>query len=448
MRASYTAVDPVHSTLQKAVKDGNVLEKIKAFEMQAAAVQAELTPKLGGGNHMMSNRMQTATSSMQSTAHCTLSPAMVRSNPYPISPIPMQHESQHQSYIRSHRNRHVHPVQHRRDGHLAPMIGRQSRKGTHVLEPAHGDIILKRRTPSQRTVNDEDYSMTMMSSMAPTTSQNHHHRQHHRASASRSRHRQDKAHEKRSSSHNDHVRKKHAQKQKETSTNKTSTRSRWLIGRKETTTENGKQDISATKSGKTEKNKKKNNEKERVEALKKATSPDPKEEQVPTFDDNDVYDVPKTTTNNSIIAEAISPQFPARIDEENESDREEKNSEDGTNPPPTKDEEKLLQDPKCEIILTTNVERRSNKSKTHPRLQSIDGEILSKTDDDTRLVIYESLFFEKLSNFSLVSLVQLMITHIVLILMMKMMNIKVTEMFSSKILLWRMLFNSKPVSVQ
>ena len=48
MRTTYSAADRVHSTLQKAVKDGNVLEKIKAFELQAAAAaQADSTPKLG-----------------------------------------------------------------------------------------------------------------------------------------------------------------------------------------------------------------------------------------------------------------------------------------------------------------------------------------------------------------------------------------------------------------
>jgi hypothetical protein len=396
MRTSYTASDRVHSTLQKAVKDGNVLEKIKAFEMQAAAVQAGMTPKLGrgggnNGNNTMSNRMPIVTPSIPSTAHRTLSPTLLRPVQHPISPVPMQHELEQQQYGRPHRSRHVHPAQHHRDGHPGPMIGRQSRKGAHVLEPAHGDIILKRRTPSQKTVNDEDYSMTVMSSMALTASQGHHHRQHHhhRASASRSRHRQDAAHDKRSSSYHDHGHKKHAQKQKETTTtipssNKTNTRSRWLIGRKETTTENGKQDPPTTKSSKADKNKKKNNEKVKAESSKKATSPDPKGKVVSTSDQNRVYDVPTTTTNNQTKTEPISPELPSRIEEENESDREENK----TIHSQSKDEEK------CDTIVTTHVQRRTSQIKNRQKLVSTDGEIISKIEDDTRLVLDELFFFE------------------------------------------------------
>ena len=60
--SSFAASDRIHATLQKAVKDGNVLEKIKAFEMQAAAAA--------------SSRMQSVTSSIQSAAHRTFVPAV------------------------------------------------------------------------------------------------------------------------------------------------------------------------------------------------------------------------------------------------------------------------------------------------------------------------------------------------------------------------------------
>ncbi len=138
---------------------------------------------------------------MQTTAHRTLSPAIVHLVQHPISPIPLQ---QQQQSVRSSRGRHVHPVQHHRTGTQGPILSQESRKGAHVLEPAHGDIILKRRTPSQKTVNDEDYSITAISSMTMTASQGHHHRHHHRTSASRSRHRQEMIYDKRAPSHNHH----------------------------------------------------------------------------------------------------------------------------------------------------------------------------------------------------------------------------------------------------
>jgi len=400
MRASYTASDRVHSTLQKAVKDGNVLEKIKAFEMQAAAAQAESTSKLGGGvSNIINNRMQIVTSSIQSTAQRALSPAMVQPIQHPISPMPIQQElqqQQQQQYIRSHQGRYVHPVQHRHDGHLGPIIGRESRKGAHVLEPARGDIILRRRTPSQKTGNDEDYSIAAITSLALTPSQGHHH--HHRASVSRSRHRQETVPDKRSSSQHDNIHKKHQQKrkqkQKETTTsssNKTSTRRRWLKGRKETptetATENSKQDVSANKSSKKNKNKKKNTEKEKLESTKKATSPEPKGK---TSDNNRVYGVPNTTVNEQTKTEANSPSPPPppRIDEENESDREEeerKNTETETNHTSPKEEE-ITQHKECDTITTTNVERRPSKTKYHQKLSSTDGEVISKIDEDTRFV--------------------------------------------------------------
>ena len=434
MRTPYTASDRVHSTLQKAVKDGNVLEKIKAFEMQAAAVQAGMTPKLARSNLTMNNRIPAVTSSMQSIAHRTLSPTLARPIQHPISPVPIQHESppQQQQHGRSHRSRHVHPVQHRRDGHLGPMIGRESRKGAHVLEPAHGDIILKRRTPSQKTVNDEDYSMTMMSSMALTASHNHHSRQHHshhhRASASRSRHRQDGHHEKRSSSHHDHGHKKHAHKQKETTPSSSSSKvnpRRWLIGRKENSTENDKKDPPATKSSKPDKNKKKPNEKEKSESSKKATS-NAKDKAAPTPDPNRVYDVPTTTIDDQPITQPTSPKPPSRIDEENESEREEKSTENKTIYSPSKEEEK------CDNVALIQIQRRSSQPKAHPKLHSTDGEIISKIEDDTRFVLYQIIFKRTFLIFFLDILVLRMITHIVLNFSMTMMNAKVKEMFLLK----------------
>jgi hypothetical protein len=449
MRASYTASDRVHSTLQKAVKGGNVLEKIKAFEMQAAAAQAESIPKLGGGaSTNINNRMQSVTSPIPSAAHRALSPAMVHPIQQPMSPMPMQHESQQQQQqqcSRPHRNRYIHPVQNRRDGNLGPMTGHESRKGAHVLEPAHGDIILRRRTPSQKTVNDEDYTVTGISSMAVTASQGHHHRQHHhhRASASRSRHRQEVVHDKRSSSRHDNAHKKHQHKQKEpttSSSNKTSTCRRWLKGRKETSSEtpaeNDKQDASANKSNKNNKNKK-NNEKEKVESTKKATSPEPpKGKTSSTSDNNRVYGVPNTTVNEQGTAtEAISPQQPSRIDEENESEREEEKTIENKSNPTSPKEAEITQHKECN---TTKVERRPSKTtKYHQKLPSTNGEIISKIEDDTRFVGYQIFFFfqKKFSILFLDFLVQLMIMHIVLILMMMMMNVKVKEMFLSKNLL-------------
>ena len=401
IRTPYITSDRVHSTLQKAVKDGNVLEKIKAFEMQAAAAQAESAAKLGGSSGGINTRMQSTTSSVQSSTHRTLSPTMMHPLQHQISPMAMQHDSQ-QQYIRSHRNRYVHPAQHRRDGNLGPIAGRESRKGAHVLEPAHGDIILKRRTPSQKTVNDEDYSMTAASSMAITASQGHHPRQHHyhhRTSASRSRPRPESVHDKRPSNHHENVHKKHQQKQKEpitASSTKTSTRRRWLKGRKETPTEtiteSVKQDTLNSKSNKNNKNKKKNiekekeKEKEKVESTKKVTTPVSKGKTVsPSSDNNRVYGVPNTPVNEQTKFETTLSQPPSRIEEENESDREEKNIEMKKKQMSPKDED-LSQGKEYNTIVAPTVEQRPNKIKYQQKLSSTDGEILSKVEDDTRFV--------------------------------------------------------------
>jgi hypothetical protein len=351
----------VHGTLQKAVKDGNVLEKIKAFEMQAAAAaQAESAIKLGG-NSTINNRTQSVAQIIQSATHRTLSPPTLHRTPHPISPRPMQHESQQQQYIRSNRTRYVHPAQYRSDGNVGPLLGRESRKGAHVLEPAHGDIILKRRTPSQKTVNDEDYSITAISSMALTAPQGQHrqHHFHHRASASRSRHRQESVHDKRPTNNHESGHKKQ-QKQKEppppTSSTKPSTRRRWLKGRKETPTEtpteSAKQDAPATKSNKNKKNKK-NSEQEKLESAKKSTSPTPKGKTTPAIADNNrVYGVPNTNVNEQ--------------------------------------KKHIIQNKEPNPIV---VQRRPSKTKHHQKLSTTDAEILNKVDDDTRFVHKIFFFF-------------------------------------------------------
>jgi len=210
----------------------------------------------------------------------TLSPAIIHPVQHPISPIPIQPQQQQQYPIRSSRGHYVHPIQYRHDGTHGPIIGHESRKGAHVLEPAHGDIILKCRTPPQKTPNEEDYSITAITSM--TTSQNRHHHQHHqhhhphhhhRTSVSRSRHRQEIVYDKRASSNHEINSHKHQQKQKRTTTPsaKSSIRRRWLKGRKETPTETpNKQEIPTTKSNKSNKNKKKNPEQEKKTRFKKS----------------------------------------------------------------------------------------------------------------------------------------------------------------------------------
>jgi len=392
-RNSFRASDRIHSTLQKAVKDGNVLEKIKAFEMQAAAAQAESATKLVGINH----RMQNVTSTIQSAAHRTLSPAIIHPVQQPISPIPVQ--QQQQQPIRSNRACYVHPIQHHRDGTHGATIGSESRKGAHVLEPAQGDIILRRRTPSQ-TVNDEDYSITAISSMAITTSQGHHHRNHHhphphhhRKSASRSRHRQEMVYDKRALSTNENISHKHQQKQKRTTTPsaKSSTRRRWLKGRKETPTEtlvqNDKQEIPLIKSNKSSKKKKKNSEQKKTNSKKTSTS---SKKGKSSSDNNRVYGVPNTDTSEQkkIESSSLKPSAPpksSKIEEKGESDPE-KDNNDNTNTYMAPKEVGVNHNKQCEAIRVTTIQRRSSKTYHRQKLSSTDGEILSKVDEDTRFV--------------------------------------------------------------
>ena len=386
-RSSFRATDRIHSTLQKAVKDGNVLEKIKAFEMQAAAAQAESAMKLGGLNH----RMQTVTSSLQSAAYRTLSPAVVHPIQHPVTPIPI-HQQQQQP-VRSGRDHHVHPVQHRRDASHGPMVGHGPRKGAHVLEPAHGDIILKRRTPSQRTAPDEDYSITAISSLAVTNSkshQHHHHhhqeqqrsrqqqqQQHHRTNGSRSRHRQEMIYDKRAPSNHEHTSHKHQQKQKRTTPplSKSSARRRWLKGRKETPTEtpipSEKQELTPVKSNKGNKNKKKPVEPEKGNRSKKGSTSDVKRKSL--SDNNRVYGVPNPESNEPIKLESSSPPPPPKLDEKVESDPEKDNTNTYMAP------KAIEPDPNRECEHT--IQRRTSKSQHQHKLSSTDGEILNKMTD-------------------------------------------------------------------
>ncbi|CAF3696404.1 unnamed protein product [Adineta steineri] len=352
VRSSFTTSDRIHSTLQKAVKDGNVLEKIKAFEMQAAAAaQAESITKLGGINH----RIQP----IQSIAHRTLSPPTIHPIHNTISPMTIQEQS-----IHSNRNHHhIHSGQQRYDGGSHALIhGHESRKGAHFLEPAHGDIILKRRTPSQKTI-DEDYSITAISSMALTNSQaqrggNHHHH-HHRTSASRSRHRQEMTHGKRTPSNHENL--LHKQKGSITPSAKSSTRRRWLKGRKEIPVENipiqnNKQEISTTKSNKN--HKKKTSEQEKIDRKKLSKS----DKEKLTSDNNRVYGVPNTNLNEQI-----------KIEEECQSNHIDKKNI----YIPLKGED-INQMKESEI----KIQQRTNKKHHQQKLSSTDGEILNKIKEN------------------------------------------------------------------
>jgi hypothetical protein len=383
-RSSFRTSDRIHSTLQKAVKDGNVLEKIKAFEMQAAAAQAESAYKLSGLNH----RMQT----ISSAAHRTLSPAVVHPVQQPISPIPIQHHHQQQQQpIRPSR---VHPAQPRREVSQGPPIGHESRKGAHVLEPAHGDIILKRRTPSQRTVNDEDCSITAISSVAMTTSQghpnrnsrhqHHHHQQQqqqHRTSLSRSRHRQEMTYDKRAPSNHEIPTHKHQQKQKRATTpsSKSNVRRRWLKGRKEPPTETpaqikDKPEISTIKPNKTSKNKKeKSNPKKPSTSGQKSKS---------SSDNNRVYGVPNTDMLHE-QTKVESSASPPKTKEKGESEPE-RDINDNTSTYIAPKEAELNLNKEGEKILVTTIQRRMSKKHHQQKVSSTDGEILSKIDDNTR----------------------------------------------------------------
>ena len=390
MRTPYITSDRAHSTLQKAVKDGNVLEKIKAFEMQAAAAQAESTTKLGTLG--INNRMQSITPSVQPVAYRAFSPPIMHSIQQPISHASIQHESQ-QQYIRSRRSRYVYPAPNHHDNKFNVTVGHESKKTAHVLEPACGDVILKRRTPSQKTVNDEDYSVTVNSSMIHAIPSNYDHRQRHhhqRTSVSRSRHRKETVHDKYTSNHHENVHKKHhKQQQKEVtmtpSSSKISTSRRWLKGHKETSNETviatAKQDVSSNKSKKHNKNKKKTVEQEKYESKTKIKTPASIETM--SSDNNCVYGVPNTTTNEQTKIETMPAQPPSRIEEENESNQEEniinKNID-------LSSKDDIIREKSDNTTITTNIERQANKTQSHLNLSNIDKETLSKVKDEIPFV--------------------------------------------------------------
>ena len=386
-RSSFRAPERIHSTLQKAVKDGNVLEKIKVFEMQAAAAQAESAMKLIALNH----RVQTVTSSLQSAAYRTLSPVIVHPIQHPITPVPLQQHQQQQYHqpMRSGRDHHVHPVQSRRDASHGPIMSHESRKGAHVLEPAHGDIILRRRTPSQRTAHDEDYSITAISSLAVTSSQAQHHHHHNRSrpqqhqqqqrsNTSRSRPRQEMVYDKRAPSNHEHTPHKHQQKSKGTTTpsSKSSGRRRWLKSRKETPTETPipreKPEATTGKSNKGHKSKKKTPEQDKTNAKKGSTS-DPKRKS--STDNNRVYGVPKPEANDPIRLESSPP--PPHLEEKIESDPE----KDNTNTYMAPKTVELSSNRECETVPISNISRRTSKKQHQQKLSSTDGEILNKITD-------------------------------------------------------------------
>jgi hypothetical protein len=310
----------------------------------------------------------------------------------------------------------VHPIQQRRDVTHELIRGHESRKGAHVLEPAHGDIILKRRTSSQKTVNDEDYSVTQISSMALSTSQSHRHHHHHRTSASRSRHRRDTAYDKHTPSTNENL--SHKQKETTTSSVKSSTRRRWLKGRKETPIETPiqgtKQEIPSTKSNKNHKNKNKNTEQEKSDA-KKASNSINKEKS--SSDNNRVYGVPNTNGN-----EQIKTASPSKIEEECQSDNI---NHPNTNMSPK--EEDMNQSKGCD----TPIQRRTNKKHHQQKLSSTDGDILSKIDEDTQFVFYHIFICLKYFFISFTDFLVLLV--IMFILPSTIMTVKVMMKSSLKI---------------
>ena len=295
----------------------------------AAAAQAESTTRSPASSTTVNHRMQPVIMSMQSAAHRTLSPAIV----HRLSPMPMPSGPSSRGQARQA------PTDH------------PAKKAADFLEHTHGDIILKRRTPSQPTIHDEDYSITAISSGDPR-----------QTSASRSRHR----HEKRPSSKND----PHAQKQKHATApaSKSAPRRRWLKGRKEATPEapnqhpQEKQDVPATKS---------KPKKTAVEGKKKSS-----ENHRPHV---------LATANEEEQGKKESARAPLRIPDEREfrSDEEER---------PLMNKYISLKDDdaseirRAEMIMAATPLQRSMRKAQQQKLSSTDGEILSKVDEDTRSV--------------------------------------------------------------
>ena len=346
--------------------------------MQAAAAQAESTAKAGTLGTGFTYRLQSVASSVQSPAQRTISPVVVRSVDKPISPMPVQQprqQQQQQQLVRSSRGRHDPPA-----SKPAEEIARdarvphQSKKGAHVLEPAHGDIILKRRTSSQKTGNDEDHSITAISSMALSAGHSHHR---HRTSTSRSRRRHETMYEKRTSDHSSHK-----QKRTTTPSSKSNTRRRWLKGRRDSSTEVA-DEAKKHEAPATTKTTPKSSKKKGSEGVKRTSSLMSKMKESLSSDNNRVYGVPNTNGdekggNN----DAYAP--PEKIDEATRSESDgDQLEESNTYMLPPRDDD-ITQSKECDTLVTSTNQQRPTKARHPPKVPGTDGEILSKVDEDTR----------------------------------------------------------------
>lgn len=336
--------------------------------------------------------MQSVTSSIQSATQHRLSPAVVHPIKSAVSPLPVQ--NQKQPSIRVSRGRHVHPMQQQPSGNYDSTADQKSRKGAHVLEPAHGDIILKRRTPSQKTANDEDCSITAITSVPLTASQAHHRTSahhnyyHHRKSASRSRHRHDAVYEKRPVSKNEHSSHKHHHKSKEraTTSGKSSTHRRWLKGRKGATTEasnQGENKQSSTKqSDKTNTSKKKKNDEQEKHSSKKTSKSVTKEKVV--ADNNRVYGVPSTNADEPTKTE--SPlQTTLKNEEKHELDSKH-DTIDNLNTLISSKKDNLNQTKESDIAIQMKIQRRSSRNSHKQKPLNAEEEIINKVIDENRFV--------------------------------------------------------------
>lgn len=160
-----------------------------------------------------------------------------------------------------------------------------------MIEPATGDVILKRRTPSQRSLNDEDYSLTAISSMALSSS-----RDHRRASVSRSRHRQDILYDRYSLSRHENA-SQQKQKRAITPSKATLQKTRWAKSEKNLKNESinpsvERQEVMILKSTKTR-------------SSPKLAETNRETNNAPT-DNNRVYGVPSSSVDDADKSEDIS----------------------------------------------------------------------------------------------------------------------------------------------
>jgi hypothetical protein len=199
IRCSYVTSDRIHhSTLHKSVKDGNVLEKIKAFEMQAAA-HVESTVKSSSANTSAAGH-----SRISSASHRTLSPS-ISSESHELLVRSIRDRDEQQTY------EHI---------NMTP-VDASTRTDAHIIESIHDDIELEQQSQWQKT-NDDDHSITAVTSMAQTRSI----RDHRRMDTFRSQHRQDNAHDRCSSNR---------MKQTDVSSTKSSSHRHWAQDRQKAT---------------------------------------------------------------------------------------------------------------------------------------------------------------------------------------------------------------------